>query len=473
MDSLLAGRYRLRHRIGSGGMASVWLARDEVLIRPVAVKLIDPELARNPEFRKRFREEARAAAALSHPHIVTVHDYGESGSTPYIVMELLSGGTLDASYPVPDVERVVGEIASALAAAHAARIVHRDIKPTNVFLTSSGVKVLDFGIADDARMGTPGYLPPEHDLSPSADVYALGVVWFEAVRGHRPEPDETLGGLQARCVSASAAERPSAAEIAMALGVPLGTTPDDEAAEMLGDERAAAYEAAVAYHALASSSPPSPPSPSSPSRPSSPSGPSSSSRPARRTRTLTTARRQESHGRLLLVAGGTTAAAAAAVGLLLSGAAFRPMAAPVDTPSSASATPASHIASPQQQVADSSPPADHPPGHRQSTPSLSATPDPSLTPPRLLNTTPAGAMDALTRMRRTVDEGLAASEVRADVALDLDNVIGNLQAQLTAGQHVDVDQRLNALRVKIAQRVREGGIAQNRADLLERTLSKM
>src|SRR3954469_12288642 len=108
MDSLLAGRYRLRQRIGSGGMASVWLARDEVLIRPVAVKLIDPELARNPEFRERFREEARAAAALSHPHIVTVHDYGESGSTPYIVMELLNGATLDASYPVPDVERVVG-----------------------------------------------------------------------------------------------------------------------------------------------------------------------------------------------------------------------------------------------------------------------------------------------------------------------------------------------------------------------------
>ncbi|MFB9836121.1 serine/threonine-protein kinase, partial [Actinoallomurus acaciae] len=229
MDSLLAGRYRLRRRIGTGGMASVWLARDEVLIRPVAVKLIDPELARDQEFRDRFREEARAAAALSHPNIVTVHDYGESDGTPYIVMELLTGGTLDACYPVPDVERVVGEIASALAAAHAARIVHRDIKPTNVFLTSSGVKVLDFGIADDEHMGTPAYLPPEHDLSPSADVYALGVVWFEAVRGRRPEAGETLGGLQELCVAAAAPERPSAAEIATALGVgtggeePLGT----------------------------------------------------------------------------------------------------------------------------------------------------------------------------------------------------------------------------------------------------------
>jgi len=93
-------------------MASVWLARDEVLIRPVAVKLIDPDLARDLEFRERFREEARAAAALSHPHIVTVHDYGESDGTPYIVMELLTGATLDESYPAPDIERVIGEIAS-------------------------------------------------------------------------------------------------------------------------------------------------------------------------------------------------------------------------------------------------------------------------------------------------------------------------------------------------------------------------
>src|SRR3954465_6502939 len=228
MGVLLAGRYRLRERIGQGGMASVFLARDEVLVRQVAVKLIDPELARDPEFRVRFREEARSAAALSHPHIVTVHDYGESDGTPYIVMELLTGGTLDERYPVPDVERVIGEIASALAAAHAARIVHRDIKPTNIFLTSAGVKVLDFGIADDERMGTPAYLPPEHDLSPSADVYALGVVWFEAVKGRRPEPGETLGGLQARCVAAAATDRPSAAQIAVALGV----APGDQAVDL-------------------------------------------------------------------------------------------------------------------------------------------------------------------------------------------------------------------------------------------------
>jgi eukaryotic-like serine/threonine-protein kinase len=437
-------------------MASVWLARDEVLIRPVAVKLIDPELARDPEFRDRFREEARAAAALSHPHIVTVHDYGESGGTPYIVMELLTGATLDEVYPVPDVERVVGEIASALAAAHAARIVHRDIKPTNVFLTSSGVKVLDFGIADDERMGTPGYLPPENDLSPSADVYALGVVWFEAVRGRRPEPGETLGGLQARCVERSAADRPSAAELAVALGV----APGDQAAEVFGGEQAAAYEATVAYRALGAS-----PRTSSPET--SPSGPSAGD--PRRTRKLATSR--DTHGRLLVAAGGTTAAAVAALGLLLGGAAFRPVAAPVDEPQAGKASPVSRTAAPSSQpVAVASPPSSRT-GTRHRT-GRDGLPSPTATArPRLMDTTPAAAIDALSRLRHSVDEGLAASEVRVDVAVDLDNVIGALQSQLTTGRQVDVDEKLSELRTRIAQCAVEGGIVKSRADLLDQALS--
>jgi serine/threonine-protein kinase len=439
MDSLLAGRYRLRQRIGTGGMASVWLARDEVLIRPVAVKLIDPDLVRDQTFRERFREEARAAAALSHPHIVTVHDYGESDGTPYIVMELLTGGTLDERYPVPDVERVIGEIASALAAAHAARIVHRDIKPTNVFLTSSGVKVLDFGIADDERMGTPAYLPPENDLSPSADVYALGIVWFEAVRGRRPEPGETLGGLQERCVAASAAARPTAAEIATALGV----APGEQTDEPIGVEQAAAYEAATAYRAITLRQPP-------------------------RTRTRTLESSPSAHGRLLLVAGGTTAAAVAALGLLLSGAAFRPVGSPTDISPSPSSSPGTLNASPERPVTDSSAPSrqqvDHRSAHR-------TTPRPTPTASPLVVAAPPTALQALSRMRRSVDEGLAASEVRVDVAVDLDNVIGNLQSQLATGAHVDVSRRVSELRTKIAQRVREGGLAQNRANDLTQALS--
>ncbi len=441
MDSLLAGRYRLRQPIGTGGMASVWLARDEVLIRPVAVKLIDPDLVRDPEFRERFREEARAAAALAHRHIVTVHDYGESDGTPYIVMELLTGGTLDERYPVPDVERVIGEIASALAAAHAARIVHRDIKPTNVYLTAAGVKVLDFGIAGDERMGTPAYLPPEHDLSPSADVYALGVVWFEAVKGRRPEPGETLGGLQERCVAASAADRPSAAEIATALGVAYG----DEAAEPDGVERAAAYEAAAAYRAVAAV--------------------------PRRTRTLTTS--PGAHGRLLLVAGGATAAAVAALGLLLGGAAFRPVAAPVA--GGPPASPGTPSASPDRTATASSSPTP-----AASPQTVRHRPAPTATPAQTPHTTPAaphgtppGAVQALSRLRRGVAEGVAAREVRVDVAVDLDNLINGLQAQLALGRPVDVGRRVGELRTKIAQRVAEGGIAPTRADKLNQTLAEV
>jgi serine/threonine protein kinase len=430
MDSLLAGRYRLRQRIGSGGMASVWLARDEVLVRPVAVKLIDPDLVREPAFRERFREEARAAAALSHPHIVTVHDYGESDGTPYIVMELLTGTTLVERFPVPDVERVIGEIASALAAAHAARIVHRDIKPTNVFLTSSGVKVLDFGIADDAGMGTPAYLPPENDLSPSADVYALGIVWFEAVKGRRPEPGESLGGLQERCVADSSSARPSAAEVAAALG-------------MGPEEQPAAGQ---------DSAPPEP-----------------VVRP--RTRVLTD--KTATHRRLVLVGGGAAASAVAALTIVLGGAAFRPVAAPVNSsppgpppPTAVSATPMAPITSSDSPSASASATPSTKPYRRRSRTRTTPT-----APLRLLGATPPGAIEALTRMRRTVDEGMAVREVRPDVAVDLDNLITGLQGELAAGQRIDLRQRVTELRAKIAVRLREGGLTKARADELSATLS--
>lgn len=430
MQSHLAGRYRLRERIGRGGMASVWLARDEVLVRDVAVKLIDPELARDPEFRRRFRDEARAAAALSHLHIVTVHDYGESEDTPYIVMELLTGSTLADLRPVADAERVIGQIASALAAAHAARIVHRDIKPTNVFVTASGVKVLDFGIAGDARMGTPDYLPPENDLSPSADVYSLGIVWFEAVKGRRPEPGETLGGLQARCVARSAADRPTAAEVAAALGADAET-----------DAEPVAGPGAV-----------------TPRRP---------AHPITRVLTAPAVRRR----RVPMAAGAAAAITAAVIAVVLSSgdggsrAALTAPSGPV-----ASTAPSSAASRTSQPVTPA--PDTRTPGSSSVT---SAAPPPA--PPRTARQvrtrtapTPAGTVEALTRMRRTVDEGMAAREVRSDVAVDLDNIITALTNEVAAGRRVDLRQRITDLRQKIITRLGEGGLTRGRADALLREL---
>ncbi|HET9519222.1 MAG TPA: serine/threonine-protein kinase, partial [Actinoplanes sp.] len=208
---VLGGRYSLQDRIGAGGMAVVWRARDEVLGRQVAVKVLAGRHVDDPVSRRRIWDEARAAAVLSHPNIAQVHDFGEEQSadgtcTPYVVMELVPGGTLAqrmAAGPVPvsAAFRICAQVAAALAAAHADGLVHRDIKPANVMVTPSGAKVVDFGIAaaisadggvepTGERFGTPAYLAPERLLSdsvePASDVYALGLMLYRLLAGHPP-----------------------------------------------------------------------------------------------------------------------------------------------------------------------------------------------------------------------------------------------------------------------------------------------
>ena len=141
--------------LGAGGMGEVYKARDMRLNRSVAVKVLPPELASDPERRARFEREAHAIAALSHPHICVVHDIGRDNGTDYLVMELLEGETLAdrlarakaRPLPIPEVLRHAIEIADALDKAHRAGIVHRDLKPANIMLTKSGLKLLDFGLA--------------------------------------------------------------------------------------------------------------------------------------------------------------------------------------------------------------------------------------------------------------------------------------------------------------------------------------
>ena len=210
-DTLLGGRYRLLERLAVGGMGSVWDAEDTVLHRRVAVKTLVEALAADPTFVERFRREARAAAGLSHPDVASVFDYGEDGDTPYIVMERLRGRTLaerltHGPLDLRDAVAIVKDAASALDAAHAAGIVHRDVKPGNIMLTADGgVKVMDFGIAAAASeatltgtgstMGTASYLSPEQAqgerATAASDIYSLGAVLFEMLAGRPPFSAET------------------------------------------------------------------------------------------------------------------------------------------------------------------------------------------------------------------------------------------------------------------------------------------
>jgi serine/threonine-protein kinase len=212
-EQVLGGRFALLDRLGRGGMSEVWRARDEVLGRTVAVKVLAGRYADDPDSRDRIRDEARAAAALSHPNIAQVYDYGESdiagARVPYVVMELIRGGTLQdrlAGGPVPPrfAMRVCAEVAAALAAAHADGLVHRDIKPANVMVTTDGAKVVDFGIAaaigaagagDGELIGTPAYVAPERlidgTVQPASDVYALGVLLYRLLSGHAPWSADT------------------------------------------------------------------------------------------------------------------------------------------------------------------------------------------------------------------------------------------------------------------------------------------
>lgn len=208
-SALLGGRYRLEELIGRGGMASVWRATDTVLERTVAVKRLHARLHDDPELAERFRREGHAVARLSHPNLVRLLDQGQEGDEPFLVFELVEGRDLktmirrDGRLPVADATAICAQIARALAAAHAAGVVHRDIKSHNVLVTPEGVaKLTDFGIAriieaEGANltktgivMGSSDYLAPEQaegrEVDFRGDVYSLGVVLFEALTGQLP-----------------------------------------------------------------------------------------------------------------------------------------------------------------------------------------------------------------------------------------------------------------------------------------------
>ncbi len=264
---VVADRYELGGRLGSGGMADVHRATDRVLHREVAVKVLR-ETADDETDRLRFTSEARTLAALNHRHLVMVLDAGTTADQPFLVMELVEGPTLAqraAERPLgaAEVAQIGAQLADALAYAHGQGVIHRDVKPGNVLLGKGGVKLADFGIArlvgDTVRhtktgqaIGTAAYLAPEQvlgaDLTPAADVYALGLVLLEALTGeraypgpateaalarlHRPPhvPDTLLApwpALLSEMTAIEAGDRPDAGEVAARLRAPV---PDDDGA---------------------------------------------------------------------------------------------------------------------------------------------------------------------------------------------------------------------------------------------------
>ena len=206
--TVLGGRYVLDDQIGNGGYGEVWRATDTVLARPVAVKLLHPRYTQRSEALARFRAEARHAGGLSHENIAQVFDYGEpaDGQPPYLVMELVDGPSLETVLtggPLDDSRTmdIVAQAAAGLQAAHAAGMIHRDIKPGNLLLAPGGtVKITDFGIAhtigsapltaSGELIGTPGYLAPERAMgeraTPASDLYSLGMLAYECLAGTPP-----------------------------------------------------------------------------------------------------------------------------------------------------------------------------------------------------------------------------------------------------------------------------------------------
>ena len=247
LGGIFAGRFRLISVLGQGGMGVVYLAEHAMMGRQVALKVLHATGRQNAKTISRFRREARAACRIEHPHVATIHDFGhDEEQVPYLVMEYVEGPTLAelirelGPLPIPRLVNILVQIASGLNKAHQCRVIHRDLKPGNVVLTTHNghadwVKLMDFGLAkildpDETTglsgtgvvLGTPMYMSPEQvagsRVTPLTDIYSLGVVAFELITGRLP----FVGGLQEIMRAHVLSEPPSPTEISGRKDIPRG-----------------------------------------------------------------------------------------------------------------------------------------------------------------------------------------------------------------------------------------------------------
>jgi len=276
IGTVLSGRYRLEAKLGSGGMSTVYLARDETLDRPVAVKVMHREMSEQEDQLQRFRQEARAVAKLTHPNVVSVIDAGEDGGYPYIVFEYVKGETLKqriGRVGALDTQEAIAyaiEVGRGLGVAHARNMVHRDIKPQNVLIDEEGrAKLTDFGISRQLEqdgvtatgrvLGTTDYVAPEQAMGkavdPRSDIYSLGVVLYEMLVGQVPFHADSQVGVAMKHVNEELPDvqrrRPEAsAAVALVVERATAKNPDERyqtIAQMVDDlETALEVEAARA-----------------------------------------------------------------------------------------------------------------------------------------------------------------------------------------------------------------------------------
>jgi serine/threonine-protein kinase len=476
---LLARRYRLIDNIGAGGMSVIWRARDEVLDRVVAVKVLAPSLAADAKFRDMVREEARAAAQLVHPHVTSVHDYGEEIApdgtvTAFVVMELLSGAELETRLtegPLPWAEAVeiCAQVAEALAAAHRLGIVHRDVTPSNIMMTSVGAKVLDFGIAtqigapdedeEGDTFGTPAYVAPERldgtPAQPATDTYCLGVLLFETLTGQPPYPADTWEGLTRaledpevprlegvpglppavadicfRCLARNPRERPTARQVGEVLRDQL-LPADPQAATMLSPT--------VTLPTVEVTPPP--PDVKLPAEAEPEWTPAH--RPPRRSRRT----------RIAVAAGASAVALASAVllGMSLRDSTPPPSGAGHTTAAVAPTTAPPPAVTPSAEASPIAPPPSSPP----------------TTPPR-----PPTVREVITEIDVLIERGVAEGAIRPDAGQDLNNLVHNLESKLATGP-VDLTGPVAELRSKVSQRVLEGSIDRVYGDALDASLARL